>query len=307
VAMRVIGLLAITALILSGGGIASAAPRYSDWGNRTKFDAVNTAALEFPNAISKDGLTFYFQRGLAAAGGEDIWISQRDSEDAPWGTPTKLPETINTTAYNERAAAESPDGHWLFFASNRPGIGDFDIYVSWRQHTRDANGWETPVRLDTLNTTGFDSGPTVFENEVTGVLEMYLTSNPAGPQNNSVDIYRSSQIAGTEWNAPEKVGALSSPLVEGRPTVRHDGLEIFWNSARTDGLGGPGDVWTATRGSVTEEWSSVQLAAGVNTSRFAENIPALSWDGRTLFFSSNRDGAQGEIYFMTRDKVTGKP
>ena len=302
-AMRLVVFFMIAAAMLSGGGIAFAAPRYSDWSGVTKFDTVNTAALEFPNALSKDGLTFYFQRGTAPANGEDIWIVQRASEDAPWGTPTKLPDTINTTAYNDRAAFESPDGHWLFFASNRPGIGDFDLYVSWRQHTHDANGWETPVRLDSLNTTGFDSGPTVFANEVTGKLEMYLASNPAGPQNNSVDIYRSSQITDTTWTAPQKVNALSTPVIEGRPSVRHDGLEIFWNSART----GVTDIYVATRGSVTEEWSSVEPAGGINTALFGENIPALSWDGRTLFFSSNRDGAQGEIYFATRTKLTGKP
>lgn len=305
-AMRLVVFFMIAAVMLSGGGLASAAPRYSDWSGVTKFDTVNTAALEFPNAISKDGLTFYFQRGAGPANGEDIWIVQRASEDSSWGTPTKLPETVNTTAYNDRAAFESPDGHWLFFASNRPGIGDFDLYVSWRQHTHDANGWERPVRVDSLNTTGFDSGPTVFANEVTGKLEMYLASNPAGPQNNDVDIYRSSQITDTTWTTPQKVNQLSSPVIEGRPSVRHDGLEIFWNSARTDGLGMT-DVWVATRGSVTDEWSSVQLAGGIDTAAFAENIPALSWDGGTLFFSSNRQGAQGEIYFATRVKVTGKP
>src|SRR5438094_10619901 len=80
--------------------------------------------------------------------------------------------------------------------------------------------------------------------------------------------------------------------------------QIFLSSARP-GLGG-GDIWFATRDSIKDPWSTPQLAAGINTAA-AENVPALSWDGRTLYFSSNRSGAQGEIYFATRHKVTGNP
>ena len=304
-AMRLVILFLAAAIVLSGGGIASAASRYSDWSNTTYFSEVNTQDLEFANGVSKDGLTFYFQRGNQFLNTEDIWIVQRPAEDAAWGTPTKLPDTVNSTAFNERAAFESPDGHWLFFASSRPGgKGDFDLYVSWRQHTHDATGWQAPVPLDALNTAGFDSGPTVFEDEATGMLQMFLVSNPTGPQNADVDVYRSIEGAGNTWATPQKVAELSSSAAEGRPYVRHDGLEIFLSSARP-GLGG-GDIWFATRDSITEPWSTPQLAPGINTA-FAENVPALSWNGQTLYFSSNRSGAQGEIYFATRHKLTGKP
>ena len=144
--VRVFVCFVLSALALSGG-LASAAPRYSDWGNTTYFAAVNTPELEFANGISKDGLTFYFQRGNALANGEDIWIAHRASTDAPWDAPLRLPDTVNS-AFNDRAAIESSDGHWLYLASNRPGgKGDFDLYVSWRQHTHDDLGWQAPVPL----------------------------------------------------------------------------------------------------------------------------------------------------------------
>jgi hypothetical protein len=296
--------LSVIALVLAGGGSASAAPRYSEWSGTTYFSAVNTPDFEFANGTSKDGLTFYFQRGDATISGEDIWIVQRPATEADWGTPTKLPDTVNS-AFNDRAAFESPDGHWLFFASSRPqGKGDFDLYASWRQHTHDASGWQTPVRLDALNTAGFDSGPTVFEDDATGLLQMYLVSNPVGPQNADVDIFRTAQQFDGSWATPQKVDQLSSTANEGRPYVRHDGLEIFFSSARP-GVGG-GDIWFATRGSTAEDWPSPQLARGINTA-FGDNVPALSWDGQTLYFSSNRSGTTGEIYFATRQKVSGKP
>ncbi|TMF76494.1 MAG: hypothetical protein E6I18_10285 [Chloroflexi bacterium] len=301
--VRVFVCFVLSALALSGG-LASAAPRYSDWGNTTYFAAVNTPELEFANGISKDGLTFYFQRGNALANGEDIWIAHRASTDAPWDAPLRLPDTVNS-AFNDRAAIESSDGHWLYLASNRPGgKGDFDLYVSWRQHTHDDLGWQAPVPLTSINTVGFDSGPTVFEDEQTGTLVMYFVSNPAGSQNANVDIYRAIQMPDGSFGQVETVSELNSTANEGRPYVRHDGLEIFFNSARP-GLGLT-DIWVATRGSTAEPWSPPVLAPGINT-KFADNVPALSWDGRTLYFSSNRSGSNGEIYYATRQKVHGKP
>ena len=293
--VRVFVCFVLSALALSGG-LASAAPRYSDWGNTTYFAAVNTPELEFANGISKDGLTFYFQRGNALANGEDIWIAHRASTDAPW-------ETIRTLT--PRRASSAGWAIPLSVTSNRPGgKGDFDLYVSWRQHTHDDLGWQAPVPLTSINTVGFDSGPTVFEDEQTGTLVMYFVSNPAGSQNANVDIYRAIQMPDGSFGQVETVSELNSTANEGRPYVRHDGLEIFFNSARP-GLGLT-DIWVATRGSTAEPWSPPVLAPGINT-KFADNVPALSWDGRTLYFSSNRSGSNGEIYYATRQKVHGKP
>lgn len=302
----------LAALVLSGGGIASAAPRYSDWSPGQPFTAVNTAELEFANGISKDGRTFYFQRGNSGVNGEDIWIVQRETTDAPWETPQKLPASINSSA-NDRAAFESPDGHWLFFASDRSGgRGGFDLMVAWRQHTHagpPSFGWQDAVNIDTLgspvNTPGFDSGPTAFEDE-SGALQLYLVSNPTGTQNNLVDIYLSVQKADGSFGPPTRDGDLSSSFNEGRPYVRHDGLELFFNSNRPPGPVTSADIWVSTRATTSDHWSAPEIVPVVSTTA-VEITPVLSWDARALFYASNRSGANGEIYFSTREKVTGKP
>jgi Tol biopolymer transport system component len=290
-------MLTVAAVLVSAGS-AAAAPRYTDWREVTYFTAVNTDALEFANAISKDGLTFYFQRGNALSTvkeeKEDIWITQRANEDSNWSEPTKLPATVNSDA-NDRAAFESPDGHWLFFASDR--AGSFDLY--------DAKGWQHATKLDALSTAGFDSGPTVFEDPLTGTLHMYFVSNPKGPQGPAVDVYESIQDANGTWGTASKVDALNSPANEGRPYVSHSGLEIFFNSARAGGPG-PQNIWFSTRESLDAQWSTAQLAPGVNTLAI-QITPVLSWDGRTLYFASSRSGSNGEIYYATRQKVTGRP
>ena len=70
-------------------------------------------------AISKDGLSLYFASNrLDGFGGEDIYVSQRETRDDEWGPAVNLGPIINTTA-NEMVPAFSRDGHLMFFASNR--------------------------------------------------------------------------------------------------------------------------------------------------------------------------------------------
>lgn len=307
-------LLAIVCLVatLVATSPAAATPRYSDWTAGTFLSAVNTTEFEFANAISKKGLTFYFQRGDAAVSGEDIWVVQRAATDAPWGAPQKLPASINSTS-NDRAAFESPDGHWLFFASDRPGgRGGFDLMVAWRPQTHAGPpdfGWQDAVNLDslgsTVNTPGFDSGPTAFEDE-SGRLHLYLVSNPAGPQNLLVDIYLSTQKADGSFGPPTSVGELNSAFNEGRPYVSHSGLEIYFNSNRPPGPPTQADIWVSTRATTTEPWSAPEIVPVVSTTA-TEITPVLSWDAQTLFFASNRTGSGGEIFFSTRGKLIGKP
>lgn len=291
---------------------AAAMPRYGDWSEGTFLSTVNTVEFEFANAISKDGLTLYFQRGNAAISGEDIWVARRAATDAPWEAPQKLPASINSTS-NDRAAFESPDGHWLFFASDRlGGRGGFDLMVAWRPHTHAGPpdfGWQDAVNLDslgsTVNTPGFDSGPTAFEDE-SGGLHLYLVSNPAGTQNLLVDIYLTVQRADGSFGSPALVGELNSAFNEGRPYVSHDGLEMYFNSNRPPGPTTQADIWFSTRATTTDLWSAPQIVPVVSTTA-NEITPVLSWDRTTLFFASNRSGNPGDIFFSTRAKVHGAP
>ena len=57
-----------------------------------------------------------------------------------------LGSTINTAA-NEFVPAFTPDGHWMFFASDRVGgFGLADIYETYRADVHDDFGWQAPIR-----------------------------------------------------------------------------------------------------------------------------------------------------------------
>ena len=118
--------------------------KYSDWSEPINLGPnVNSTSLERGPAISKDELSLYFASNrLDSIGGEDIYVSQRETRDDEWGPAVNLGPIVNTID-NEQVPAFSRDGHLMFFASNRPGgFGGVDIWVSRRDHTHDDFAWQ---------------------------------------------------------------------------------------------------------------------------------------------------------------------
>jgi Tol biopolymer transport system component len=104
------------------------------------------------------------------------------------------------------------------------------------------------------------------------------------------------------------VADLSTPSTDSRPSIRHDGLEIIFQSNRPGSLSALLDLWVATRASTLDGWSTpVSLGTVINTISI-ENNAYLSSDGRTLFFSSDRPGGFGgvDLYVTTRTKLHGQ-
>src|SRR6185295_3127576 len=77
-----------------------AAPGYGPWSAPANLGSiVNTEFAESGPHTSKDGRTLYFSSTRPASygsfGGEDLWVSQRSSTDAPWGSAMNLGNAIN--------------------------------------------------------------------------------------------------------------------------------------------------------------------------------------------------------------------
>lgn len=282
------------------------AQRFSDWSAPVSLGpALNTAASETCAEISKDGLTFYFARG-----GIEIWFSERAGLDAPWGAPQKLPEPINVAGASNYCPVLSADRHALYFVSNRSGgCGDADMYVSYRRNIHDDLGWETPVNLGCqVNSPQADLRPSPFEGE-DGTAYLYFSSTrPGGPgAAGTSDIYSATMRPDGSFGPPVLVEGLNTTDNDSRPDVRErDGLEVFFDSSRPGGAGAV-DLWTSTRASLDDPWSTpVNLGSVVNGS-VNELRPSLSWDGTALYFQSPRAGGAGgaDLYVTTRTKLTG--
>jgi hypothetical protein len=244
-------------------------------------------------------LTLYFQRSPLLGIGEDIWIARRPSEEAPWGAPVRLPDTVNSP-FNDRGPTISPDGHWLFFGSDRPGgLGAMDIWASWRAHVHDDTGWTAAVNLGApINSAAFDSGPAFWEDD-SGEMQIYLTSGRPGGVG-ATDIYASRWNADGTFSTPVLVPELNTPARDERPYLRHDGLELFLQSTRAGGQ----TVWVSTRRRTSDPWSAPEVIS-IATPGFLHATPVISWNGRTLFLGSNRLDA-ADIFMSVRTKMKGR-
>jgi hypothetical protein len=294
----------------------AAQPRYSNWSEPVNLGPViNTAFNDQHPALSKDGLSLYFTSNRPGGyGADDIWVSQRASVDDPWGAPQNLGPTINTGAV-DFSPAFSRDGHWLIFNSDRPGgFGGADIWASHRIDIHDDFAWEPPINLGPgVNSQYEDSGPTLFEDEENGITTLYFTSLNRPEGLGDWDIYASILGPDGTFGPATLVVELSVPgnANTGRDTrtaIRHDGLEIIFTSNRPGSVGS-GDLWVSTRATTLDAWSTpVNVGPPVDTT-FFDGAPALSSDGETLIFYSNRPGGFGanDLYMSTRHKLQGKP
>jgi len=102
----------------------------ADWGTPTNLGPiVNSSSVDEAPSISANGLALFFMSGRTGVyGRNDIWISKRETVDAPWAEPVNLGPTVNSSA-NEINPDIATDGCTLYFSSDRPaGLGGHDIW-----------------------------------------------------------------------------------------------------------------------------------------------------------------------------------
>ena len=283
----------------------SAGPDFSDWSEPENLGPViNSSDNDAGGIVSKDGLSLYFHSGRPGGfGGTDLYVSQRRSLNEPWGPPINLGADVNS-AQGDSAAVLSRDEHWLFFNSMRPGgFGSLDIWVTYRQHTHDDFGWQPPVNVGPgVNSPAVETNCSFFENDDAGAPQLLFSSNRPGGLG-MFDIYVSELLPDGTFGPASPITALSSTFSEPGLSIRFDGLEVFLFSTRPPSFGSQ-DLWTATRETVFDSWSTpTNLGALVNSS-VRDSQPFLAPDRQTLYFASDRVGGFGDLdlYVTTRTK-----
>lgn len=284
------------------------AKRFTDWSAPINAELIAGTSSELNTPFndgcpyqSPDGQSLFLasNRQPGALGGQDIWISDRQGKDGPWGTPINVGAPINS-AYNDFCPSPSR-GHRLFFVSDRPGgCGGADMYVT----RLGPDGWEEPQNLGCqINSAADEASPSLFEDDEGNGILYFSSTRPGGfdedaePAGDS-DIYFSINF-GSAQLAPN----LNTEFGDFRPNVRHDGREIVFDSNRPSAIGQ--DIFTAKRESTNDDWSEPVNLAVLNSAG-NETRASLSWDGLTMVFGSTRVGGEGstDIYMTTREKFT---
>lgn len=122
------------------------------------------------------------------------------------------------------------------------------------------------------------------------------------------DIYTSQRDEGGNWQEPVLLSEnITTPRNEGTCTVSADGRTLIFTACEDRRGRGSCDLFITRR--TGDRWSRPEsLGPGVN-GRSWESQPALSADGRTLYFVSDRPGGQGlrDIYVSQWQDSTWAP
>lgn len=260
---------------------------------------VNTPGVDGCSSLSPDGLELYFTSGRPGGlGFVDIWVATRSSTSEGFGDPVNLGAPINSPG--AEFCPTITQGKRLYFSSTRAGGGD--LFVS----RLEKDGWSEPENLGpNVNSPAVEESASFYEDEE-GREVLVFSSRRSG---------RGQLYQSVDGGLAEPIAELNSSAADQRPSVRKDGLEIFWDSTRSGTLGNS-DLYTATRSSTSEPWgAAVHLQslssagpAGDGFSPGYDARPFITWDGSTLLFGSVRSGGEGlpDIYFSTREQVTGQ-
>lgn len=96
---------------------------------RNMGERINSPSMDSSPAMSPDMLTLYFHSKRHNPKKVDIFMTSRESLDAPWTEPVYL-AGLNTIAAHDGTPSLSHDGRELYFRSDRPGGGGYqDIYM----------------------------------------------------------------------------------------------------------------------------------------------------------------------------------
>ncbi len=158
---------------------------------------------------------------------------------------------------------------------------------------------------DSVNTEQFEYWPSLSVDEQTLFFTVLGPPNPelpTGRLTEQEDFYFAEKQDGN-WTNRHYLGApVNTNTNEGAQSVTADGRYIYFTSCnRPDGHGRMCDLYFS---SIDNEgrWSKPENLGDVINTRASEKHPAISADGRILYFTSNRPGGKGgyDIWMSVR-------
>ncbi|NJN42548.1 MAG: OmpA family protein [Flammeovirgaceae bacterium] len=171
-----------------------------EWGEPESISSnINSRYNEGTCTISADGRQLIFTSclGRKGLGNCDLFESKKIGDE--WTEPENLGPKINSGAWESQPSLSS-DGRILYFVSDRRGgLGERDIYVSYKEEN---GSWTTAENLgEDVNTINDEISPFIHVNNRT----LFFASN-GRVGFGGYDIYRSEK-EGDQWTAPVNIGS----------------------------------------------------------------------------------------------------
>ena len=245
---------------------------------------------QYGPALSSDAVTLILAE-VAGGGLENLYVATRSDRGTTFSAAAAIAEL--NTADDEGTPFLSYDGLTLYFYSTRSeGLGDRDILFATRPDT--AAQFTDAVWLEGVNTADREHLPTLTQDE----LSIVFSSNRAGGEGES-DLWTAQRASRSDaFGVPVALSEINTAGDETGPSLSPDGLTLFFVSDDASGLGSE-DIWMATRPDANGPFEAPVNVAEVNSDG-SEIDPAISADGRELFFSAVTSGSR-EIWRSVRE------
>ena len=202
------------------------------------------------------------------------------------------PETASFSGqYSDVDINFSPDGKYIFFASDRPqpNSAGLDIYYS----VKIKNGWSEPIYAGTnINTTEGEVYPSVSRKN-----NVFFRSSRMGGYGND-DIYRADWMNGNFVNVRNLGPNVNSIHGESNSVIAPDESYILFCSSRPE-RGNIQQIYISFQIGENIWTRAVSVGEEINTEAGAGS-PTLSPDAKYLFFKKTKEPHRG-IYWISTE------
>ncbi|MCC2545080.1 OmpA family protein [Hymenobacter sp. BT175] len=229
-----------------------------------------------------------------------------------------LGPTINTQ-WSEHSPVISTDDKILLFTSRSDNMSNVPVAEDMKGKQKGKGGiaydgqyyeniyetkrlgadeWEKPRSLsEALNGKGHDASIQVFDND----QKMLLYRN-----DENGDIFYSEKTGG-DWAAPKKLNNnINSAAFESDAYIAPDGLTIYFSTGKYS-EDGTLDLYYATR-QAGGDWGEPKTLGNTINTKYDDDSPYLSRDGKTLYFASRGHNTMGgyDIFKSEWDEIGRK-
>ncbi len=250
-------------------------------------NVISTENDESGATFTPDGKTCYFTIKSPSTISSNIFIiCVSRFKNGRWSPP----EIASFSGrYKDLNPSISPDGSKLFFVSNRPFDGKARPGAHLWVAERSGEGWSEPKNIGApINTSGGELGCSATRN---GTLYFSATGADGVPH-----IF-CSKFSNGKYQKPDTLtGAINSVYGENDPFIAPDESYILYSSrGRPDALNAPGASISYPRSDLyisyrkNGQWTAAKSLGPAVNSAADESCPYVSRDGKTLFFTSERN------------------
>jgi len=253
------------------------------FGTPAKVEELSTNFVDVEPWLSKNGLVMVFVREQSPGMGE-ILFSTRTATAEDFGPVS--PVALSQPGSDESKASLSADYGFAVFASNLDvpdAQGETDLLSSTRTASADPDGsWPPPTNamFVAINTNGREQDPFLAANGE----RLYLSIDPMAAPKSYLAV---SALTAGVYGAPDRL--FTTDEADFDPVLTEDERVIVFTSTRPGGAG-KRDLYFATRATQADPFGGPMALPVLNTGDDEED-PALSADGCTLYFVSDRDSS----------------